>query len=120
MIRDIDELLSRWGRWAIRSYTSSLGYPPYSPSCRGYRIPVTEETRRLDPGWQPADIHDCDTAVKLLDNPYRQIVVCHYVEHISMSAIARLMACHRNTIRNHMHEAHARIARELAEEKNLW
>jgi len=114
MLRDIDELLNRWGRWALRSYTGSLGYAPYSPSCRGYIPPVTAASRDYNPSWQASDIHDCDTAVKLLPVKHRRIIICHYVHHHTANKIAAEEAISKRTVYTYLHEAHCWIARGLA------
>lgn len=113
MIREIDELLSRWGRWAIRSYTGTLGYAPYSPTCRDYRPPVTEAQRSYNPGWNSSDLHDCDSAVKLLPSLQRTIVIAVYVYQRPRYQIAAEIGVHRNTLTNYIHDAQCRIARDL-------
>ena len=117
MLRWVDSLLYRWGRWAIRSVTQSVGYCRYSPMFRDFPSdPGGGYKYSYDPDFQARDIYDIDHAVSQLQRATQNVLAMKYVMQMSDRAIAAQLDCSRTRVRCILSTAHEEIARSMEKE----
>ena len=112
-IEGLKSLLSRWGRWAVRSESRALGFPSTSPMFRAVKCDSGAYGREYDPGYCPSDIIDCDRAINMLNPGTRQIVVTHYKRGGSMRATARALGINHMAVVRDLTAAHLFIVAAL-------
>lgn len=59
------------------------------------------------------DTIDCLSAIRRLPKRQGQVVALYYIEDRSVGDIAQILGCAEGTVRAHLHQARASLAREL-------
>lgn len=109
----IEGLLSRWGRWAIKSSSGGLGYPPISPMFRERIGNGDGHGGSVDPGFVTADIIDCDDAVNKLPNHIKRVVIIHYQMCRSLRDTAKCATQSYSATRESLNYAHGFLSAVL-------
>ena len=115
MIRWVDDLLHRWGRWTISTESRGIGYPPCSPMFRDAPSSDVFESK-LPLGIGLSDYKDVSDAVQRLPHFQRAVIVLIYVQRLTKREVAAECGVKHDTVTKYIDAAHEVLARELSAE----
>ena len=113
MLGWVDSLLNRWGYWAIRSVTQSVGYARCSPMFRDMPRDPGAWGNAYTPDIKAKDIWDCDAAISKLPRTAQNIIVLRYVMRRSVRNISNYTKMDQRKVKEILDTSGNEIARHL-------
>ncbi|ELY3774205.1 antitermination protein [Cronobacter dublinensis] len=96
-MRDIYELMERWGAWAA-SDSSGVDWQPIAAGFKGI-LPHSHKTRHQCTDDEGVLIDSCVSRLKNYCNEEYELVIAHFVLGVSLRRIAHKRKCSDGTIR---------------------
>lgn len=97
MIPAIHDRLLRWSAWS-RIGLDHVGYPPFSPSCRGYVAPYPEPPANRRVPANDAEAMETEAAIRRLCSTHQHAIVAIYLWSGGIEEIAARLCISRRTL----------------------
>lgn len=102
-MRDMSQVLERWGAWAL-SDGSGVNWQPIAAGFKGL-VPHGKSSREQCSDDDGMLIDSCIAKLKKIRPEEYDLIIAHYVGGISLRTIARKRKCSDGTVRKEMQKA---------------